>query len=349
MAEVDLESWTCPLPLRDYPGIVMGHGGGGKLTEELIENLFLPAFGGGDGADAAVVQAGRQLLTFSTDSFVVDPLFFPGGNIGDLAVNGTVNDLAMRGGQPLFLSAAFILEEGFSTEQLGRIAATMGEAAAAAGVRLVTGDTKVVERGHGHGLFITTSGLGLLPDNLEPPGPERAQPGDAIIVSGPLGNHGMAIMSLRQGLEFETTIESDTAPLNGLVSTLMDGPEAVHVLRDPTRGGVASALNEIAARSRVGMLLDESTIPVDLPVASACEMLGLDPLFVANEGKLLALVPGTQAGAVLERMRSHPLGRQAVVIGEVTEANPGLVAVRTALGGTRVVDTQVGEQLPRIC
>ncbi|MGE0490519.1 MAG: hydrogenase expression/formation protein HypE [Vulcanimicrobiota bacterium] len=338
------------MPLRDYPRIVMGHGGGGKLSSELVEHLFLPAFGDATLArlgDAAVLEVGDLRLAFSTDTFVVNPLFFPGGDIGELAINGTVNDLAMMGARPLYLSAAFVLEEGFATEDLARIAHSMGRAARAAGVRLVTGDTKVVERGHGHGVYINTAGIGLLAPGCHL-GPDQARLGDVVLVSGPIGNHGMAIMSVREGLEFETTIKTDSAPLSGLVEDML-AAGTVHALRDPTRGGVASALNELARASQVGIVLSEADLPVDPSVASACELLGLDPLFVANEGKLVAIVPERSAPAVLAAMQAHPLGQQAALIGRVTAENPGIVAARTPFGGTRVVDTQVGEQLPRIC
>ena len=348
---VDMSGRTCPLPLLDYPRVVLGHGGGGKLSAELVEHLFLPAFGmdveGGLG-DAAVLQVGDQKLCFSTDSFVVTPLFFPGGNIGELAVNGTVNDLAMMGGKPLYLSCGFILEEGFPTEELSLIADAMGKAARAAGVSLVTGDTKVVEKGHGHGVYINTSGIGLIPAGREV-GPGRARPGDAVVVSGPIGNHGMAVMSVREGLEFETTIASDTAALPPLVDLLMETSEDVRALRDPTRGGVASALNELAVASDVGIVLEEALMPVDDAVRAACELLGMDPMYVANEGKLVAIVESEMAEGLVAKLRAHPLGRGAAVVGKVTRENPGLVAMRTAYGATRVVDTQVGEQLPRIC
>ena len=348
---MDLSRQTCPLPLQDFPRVVLGHGGGGKLSAELVEHLFLPAFGAEETdalGDAAVLQFGHEKLCFSTDSFVVTPLFFPGGNIGELAVNGTVNDLAMMGGKPLYLSCGFILEEGFPTEELSQIARSMGKAARQAGVRLVTGDTKVVERGRGHGVYINTSGIGLIPSGHEV-GPGRARPGDAVIVSGPIGNHGMAVMSVREGLEFETTIESDTAALYPLVELLMESSEEVRALRDPTRGGLASALNELALASSVGIVLEESLIPVNDSVRAACELLGLDPLFVANEGKLVAIVESQKADVLVKKLRSHSLGKGACVIGRVVADHPGLVGMRTALGATRVVDTMVGEQLPRIC
>ena len=349
--DFDFEAWTCPLPLRDHPNIIMGHGGGGMLSADLVRHLFLPAFSNdallrlGDGA---VFEVGGARLAMSTDSYVVRPLFFPGGNIGELAVNGTVNDLAMMGATPMFLSAGFIIEEGLAMDTLGRIVASMGEAARRAGVQLITGDTKVVDRGHGDGVYINTSGIGMVPNGVEI-GPERAQPGDAVLLSGTIGDHGMAVMSVREGLEFEAPIRSDTAPLNGLVSAMLAITTEIHVLRDPTRGGVASALNEIAQASKVGMALDERSIPVQPAVASACEMLGLDPMYVANEGKLIAIVPAAQAEAVLAAMRGHPLGKAAAIIGQVVASHPGRVVARTGIGGTRIVDMQIGEQLPRIC
>lgn len=353
---VDFSNWVCPLPLRDYPAVVLGHGGGGKLSAELVENIFLPAFanatlaGLGDSAVLelpSLLQAGAR-LAFSTDSYVVNPLFFPGGNIGDLAINGTVNDIAMSGAQPLFLSAGFIIEEGLEIATLGRIAATMGAAAQAAGVKLVTGDTKVVNRGKGDGLFINTSGIGVIPPGVNI-GPQLAQPGDAVLVSGELGLHGMAIMSVREGLEFESVIASDSAPLNGLVAAMLAVTPEVHALRDPTRGGAASTLNEIAKASKVGIVLDERALPVPPAVRAACEFLGLDPLYVANEGKLIALVPAAHADAVLAAMRQHSAGQRATKIGHVTDQHPGLVVAKTGIGGTRVVDMMLGEQLPRIC
>ncbi len=347
----DFDSWSCPLPLRDHPNIVLGHGSGGKLTAELFEHLFLPAFANEalrEAGDSAVLTLNGAQIAFSTDSFVVRPLFFPGGSIGELAINGTVNDLAMRGAQPLYLSAGFIIEEGMSINALGGIVKAMGMAARAAGVQLVAGDTKVVERGHGDGVYINTSGVGLIPCGIAI-GPTRAQPGDVVIVSGTIGDHGMAIMSVREGLEFDTIIRSDTAPLNGLVADLLATGAPIHVLRDPTRGGVASALNEIAKASRCGIVIDEPSVPVQPAVAAACELLGLDPLYVANEGKLIALVPAQAADQILEALRSHPLGQRAAVIGQAVAEHPGVLVARTRLGTTRVVDMQVGEQLPRIC
>lgn len=351
MIALAFEGWVCPAPLRDHPTIVMGHGGGGKLTAELVQHLFLPAFRSAaldQLGDAAVLPPAAGRLALSTDSFVVRPLFFPGGNIGDLAVNGTVNDLAMSGARPLYLTAGFILEEGMPLDQLGQIAASMGAAARRAGVSVVTGDTKVVDRGHGDGVFISTAGVGVVPDGLRI-GPDQARPGDVVIVSGEIGLHGVAILSVREGLEFGAPIASDCAPLHELVAGLLDAGVAVHALRDPTRGGVASALNEIAASSGVGVRIEERALPVPGPVRAACEILGLDPLYVANEGKLLALVAHADAERALETLRAHPLGARAAIIGEVTADHPGVVVARTGIGGTRVVDMQVGEQLPRIC
>lgn len=348
---MNFENWTCPLPLQDYPSIVIGHGGGGKLSAELVEHLFLPAFRNSvleNLGDSSVVAAPAGRLAFSTDSFVVKPLFFPGGSIGDLAVNGTVNDLAMSGARPLYLSAGFIVEEGFSMSSLAQIVQRMAAAAERAGVQVITGDTKVVERGHGDGCYINTAGIGVLPDGLRI-GPALAQPGDVVIVSGSIGDHGMAIMSVRESLEFETTIESDCAALNGLVAEMLDASPDIHVLRDPTRGGVASSLNEIAAQSKVGIAIDETKIPVKPEVASACELLGMDPIYVANEGKLLAIVAAHAAEAVLARMQSHPLGASARIIGSVTANHPGMLVAKTGIGGTRVIPMQIGEQLPRIC
>lgn len=348
---LNFEGWSCPLPLRDHPNIVMGHGGGGKLSAELVEHLFLPAFANdaaAELADAALVEVGGARLAYSTDSFVVRPLFFPGGNIGDLAVNGTVNDIAMRGARPLVLSAGFILEEGMSLDRLAAIAHSMGAAARRAGVTLVAGDTKVVDRGHGDGVYINTSGFGIVPPGVDI-GPARAQPGDVVLVSGDIGAHGIAILSVREGLEFGAPVESDTAPLNGLVAELLDENRDIHVLRDPTRGGMASTLNEIARASHVGIVIEERAVPVQDAVRAACEILGMDPLYVANEGKLVAIAPPASAERLLARMRAHALGRNAAIIGRVTTDHPGVVASRTGIGGTRIVDMMVGEQLPRIC
>jgi hydrogenase expression/formation protein HypE len=348
---LDFENWTCPVPLRDTPTVVMGHGGGGAMSGELVEHLFLPGFGAAGATelgDSAVVGVGGARIAVSTDSFVVKPMFFPGGSIGDLAVNGTVNDLAMSGATPLYLSAAFILQEGTALADLGRIAAAMGAAARAAGVRLITGDTKVVDSGSGDGVYVNTTGIGLVADGVEI-GPRRAAVGDAVLISGAVGVHGVAVLSCREGLEFGTTVASDTAPLHGLVAAMLATGADVHTLRDPTRGGVAASLNEIARAAGVGVELIERDLPVPPEVRDACSLLGLDPMQVANEGKLLAFVPAAQAEQVLAAMRAHPYGAGAVRIGTCVAEHPGTVVARTALGGTRVVTLPIGEQLPRIC
>lgn len=349
---MDFASWSCPLPLRDYPHVVMGHGGGGKLSAELVEHLFVPAFQNDALAqlsDSAVVAIAGGRIAISTDSYVVRPLFFPGGDIGELAINGTVNDLAMSGAMPLYLTVGFIIEEGLAMDRLGAVVNSMALAARRAGVQVVTGDTKVVDRGHGDQLFVNTAGVGVIADGVQI-GPALARPGDMVLVSGTLGDHGMAIMSVREGLEFETEIRSDSAPLNGLVEALLAAaPGAVHVLRDPTRGGAASSLNEIAAKSGVGITLDERALPVKPEVQAACELLGMDPIYVANEGKLLAIVARERADALLAVMRAHEFGRDAAIVGAVTDQHPGLLTARTAIGGTRVIPMQLGEQLPRIC
>ncbi len=350
-ATIDADAWACPLPLRDYPTVVLGHGGGGQLSAELVEHLFRPALGGDDPApltDSAVLPVTGGRVAYSTDSFVVKPLLFPGGSIGSLAVHGTINDLAMSGAMPRFLSAAFILEEGLPMATLARIVADMGAAARAAGVRIVTGDTKVVERGRGDGVYVNTSGIGVVADGVAI-APRRATVGDVVLLSGTIGDHGMAIMSQREGLAFETAITSDSAALHGLVAALLAAVPDVHVLRDPTRGGVASALNEIAADAGVGIVVDEEAVPVRPAVRSACELLGLDPFFVANEGKLLALVPPAWADAALAALRAHPLGADAAVVGRVVADHPGLLVGRTGIGARRVITMQIGEQLPRIC
>ena len=347
----DFNRFACPIPRRDAPHVVLGHGGGGKLTSELIEQVFLPAFGGDlptELRDSVVLDVPTRRLAFSTDSYVIQPLFFPGGSIGVLAVNGTVNDLAMSGAKPMFLSTGFIVEEGFPIEDLERIAREMGDAARTAGVSIVCGDTKVIERGRGDGCYINTSGIGVVPEGIHI-APSRAEPGDAVIVSGTLGDHGMAVMSVREGLAFDAPIESDSAPLNELVEHIVQACSDVHVLRDPTRGGLAASLNEIAAASRCGIALDEPSLPIRDVVQSACDILGLDPLFVANEGKLICFVPGSAAETVLRAMQAHPLGKEARIIGRVVTDHPGMVVARTAIGTSRVVATPIGEQLPRIC
>ena len=350
--ETNFSGWTCPIPLRNYPTIVMGHGSGGKMMSDLIGHLFAPALGNDlldQLADSTVLPlADGSRLAFSTDSFVISPLVFPGGDIGELAVNGTVNDVAMSGAKPLFLSAGFILEEGLPMETLGQLVESFGRACRTAGVQLVTGDTKVVNKGHGDGLYINTSGIGLIPPGIQI-GPDRARPGDAVLVSGTLGDHGMAIMSVREGLAFESPIVSDSAPLNGMVDAMLAVTPDIHCLRDATRGGLAAVLNELAVASKVGVTFDERKVPVQPAVQAACEMLGLDPLYVANEGKLVAFVPEAHAEAVLEAMRATPYGTHAARIGTVVAEHPGLVVARTGIGGSRVVDLPAGELLPRIC
>jgi hydrogenase expression/formation protein HypE len=342
---------ACPIPISEYKSVLLAHGGGGRLSQRLINKMFVSQFHNEHLDilhDGALLPASNSRLAFSTDSFVISPLFFPGGDIGSLAVNGTVNDLAMCGATPLYLTAAFIIEEGFSMDDLWKVVISMKDAAEKAGVKIVTGDTKVVDKGKGDKIFINTSGIGSIPDGIDV-NPKNAKAGDKIILSGTIADHGMAIMSVREGLEFETALKSDCAPLNNLVRTMFDASLSIHVLRDPTRGGVASALNEIAESSRLGMMLDEVKIPVSEAVQSACEILGFDPLYVANEGKLLAIVSDNSANRIVEAMRAHPLGKDAVIIGEVTSENGGTVLMKSRIGGTRVVDMLSGEQLPRIC
>jgi len=361
VADLDFDSWTCPVPLRSYATIVLGHGGGGQLSAELIQHLIVPAFGTDHDVDGAAVALGDSAvvpvpglevpgarLAMTTDSYVVRPLFFPGGSIGELAVHGTINDLAMSGATPLYLTCGLILEEGTSMEVVGRIVAAMGAAATAAGVRIVTGDTKVVDAGHGDGVFVNTSGIGVVAPGLSI-GPDRARPGDVVIVSGPIGLHGIAILSVREGISFGTEVASDTAPLHGLVQTLLAAAPGVRALRDPTRGGLGATLHEIAGASRVGVQIDEATVPVPPAVANACALLGLDPWYVANEGKLVAIVPAEQAEAALAALQVHEFGGGATVIGRIVDDHPGLVVARTPYGTSRVVDLPLGEQLPRIC
>jgi hydrogenase expression/formation protein HypE len=338
-----------PVAAKDH--VSLGHGSGGKLSAELMRDVFLPAFRNQtlEGLeDQATLRIGNARIAFTTDSFVVKPLFFRGGDIGSLAVHGTVNDLAMGGATPLFLSVAFIIEEGFPMEKLRRIAASLGQAAASCGVQVVTGDTKVVDKGSGDGVFINSTGLGVVPEGVCLSA-GQARHGDAVILSGVIGDHGIAILAEREGLEFDSPVESDSAPLHTLVADMLATTHAIRCLRDPTRGGVSSSLNEIAAQSRVGILLDEETIPVREEVRGACEMLGLDPLYVANEGKLLAIVDPSVADELVAVMRRHPLGREARVIGTVSASDAGWVTMRTTLGTTRIVDMLSGDQLPRIC
>jgi len=343
--------FTCPLPPAAKDRIVLGHGSGGKLSADLLRDVFLPFFPSPilhRLEDQAVFEIGGARLAFTTDSFVVKPLFFRGGDIGSLAVHGTVNDLAMGGATPLYLSAGFILEEGLEIEVLRRVAESMGRAAGAIPIEIVTGDTKVVEKGSGDGLFVNTSGIGLVPEGVRL-SPSLVRPGDSILLSGPIGDHGIAILAEREGIRFSTELASDCAPLHGLAAGMLAASRDIHAMRDPTRGGVSSALNEIASRAGVGMIIEESAIPVRDEVRGACELLGLDPLYVANEGKLIAFVAPQAADAVLAAMRRHELGTGAARIGVVTEAPAGLVLLRTPFGTTRIVDMLPGDQLPRIC
>lgn len=351
MIQPNFDGWTCPLPLQNYPTIVMGHGAGGKMMNDLIKHLFASDFHNdllAQMGDSTTLALSGERLAFSTDSFVVSPLFFPGGDIGELAVNGTVNDVAMSGAKPLFLSAGFILEEGLQMETLGRITASMAGACKTASVQIATGDTKVVNKGHGDGVYINTTGIGVIPEGVDI-APRNIKPGDAVIVSGAMGDHGMAIMSVREGLGFESEIKSDTAPLYGLVADMLSVTREIHCLRDATRGGLSAVLNELAVASGVGIEFEEDAVPVHPAVNAACEMLGLDPLYIANEGKLVAFVPKAQAEKVLSAMRNHEYGKEAVIIGRVVEEHPGMVVARTAIGSSRVVDLPAGELLPRIC
>jgi hydrogenase expression/formation protein HypE len=342
---------SCPLPILNHKEIVLGHGSGGKLTHQLIEKIILPQFKNeflNPLHDGAVLDLNGVKVAFSTDSYVVNPIFFPGGDIGKLAIHGTVNDLAMCGAKPLYLSVGFILEEGLPVEEFWRVTRSMREAADEAGVALVTGDTKVVDRGNADRMFINTAGIGLIADGVNIH-PRRAQVGDKVLINGQIAQHGIAIMSVRENLAFESEIVSDTAPLNGLVAAILAACPDVHVLRDPTRGGVTSALSEIAEQAGVGIRLNEAAIPISEEVRGACEILGLDPLYVANEGKLLAIVPAAGADNVLKTMQAHALGRDAAIIGEIVNDHAGMVTMKTRVGGSRVVDMLSGEQLPRIC
>ena len=343
---------VCPVPIRQYPNVVLAHGGGGRLTQQLIESIFLPAFGSAIASerhDGAALDLSAGKFAFTTDSYVIQPLFFPGGNIGELAVCGTVNDLAMCGAKPLYLSAGFIIEEGLPMETLQRIAQSMKGAAESAGVQIVTGDTKVVDRGKGDGIFINTAGIGyIVAGRTIAPASVRA--GDAVILSGDIGRHGIAIMASREGLEFESVIESDCAPLNGIVLSLIEAGIEIHCLRDLTRGGLAGALVEIAETAGLQCEISESAVPVREDVRGACEILGFDPLYVANEGRFAAFVPEREAERALEILRRHLLGQNAQIIGSVIKDTArGLVTMRSNIGSSRVVDMISGEQLPRIC
>lgn len=351
MSEIEICGAVCPLPLTYNETIVMGHGSGGKMSADLIAKTFLPAFGNSallSGDDGAVVKVPGGRIVISTDSHVVSPLFFPGGDIGHLAVCGTVNDVAMMGAEPLYLSAGFILEEGLPVDTLNRVVASMKVAAQEAGIQIVCGDTKVVQHGKADGMYITTTGVGIVRPGIEING-SKAQPDDVIILSGPIGDHGIAVLAARGELGFETDLRSDSAPLNHLVAAMVEASANIHVLRDPTRGGVATTLNEIAHQSQVGIILNEPSIPVRPAVASVCEMLGFDPLYVANEGKLLAIVPKADAEKVLSAMRRTKYGEESVIIGKVVSTPQNRVLMKTAIGSTRVVDVLMGEMLPRIC
>ena len=342
---------TCPIPINDYKEVLLAHGGGGKLSNQLINKMFFSEFGNdilNTAHDGAVFDIPKGKMAFSTDSFVVQPIFFPGGDIGDLAINGTVNDIACCGAKPLYISLAFIIEEGFSMEELWRIVQSIKKAAKKANVLIVTGDTKVVDKGKGDKIFINTSGVGLIPENINIT-PVLAKQGDKIIINGKIANHGITIMSKRAGLQFESEIKSDTAPLNGLIQSILDKTNNIHVLRDPTRGGIASALNEIADSAQVGIEIDEKCIPISENVRAACELLGLDPLYIANEGKVLIFIPEDEAENVLATMKKHEFGRESAIIGTVVNSSPGMVRMKTVIGSTRIVDMISGEQLPRIC
>jgi len=348
---MDPSGLSCPSPLTASGRILLGHGSGGRLSAELIREFFLARFGNpylDRLDDQAVVEIGGQRLALTTDSFVVRPLFFPGGDIGRLAVNGTVNDLAMAGARPLFLAAGFILEEGLALDDLAAILDSMRDACRDTGVLLVTGDTKVVDKGSGDQCFINTTGVGLVA-HARYLSANQARPGDLVVLSGPIGDHGMAVMSRRAGIAFETEIESDTAPLHDLVGSMLETGAELRCLRDPTRGGLAATLNELALAAGVGIEIDEAKIPVRPSVQAACELLGLDPLYVANEGKLVAIVRAADAPALVDAMQRHARGRESTVVGAVTDEHPRMVVMRTAIGGMRIVDLHPGEILPRIC
>lgn len=342
---------NCPIPKRDYENVLLAHGGGGTLSHQLINKMFFSQFNNellNQQHDSAIISMNSSKIAFTTDSYVVQPIFFPGGDIGDLAVNGTVNDLTVAGAHPLYISAGFIIEEGFAMEDLWQIVLSMKRAADIAGVKIVTGDTKVVDKGKGDKIFINTSGIGIIKEGIDI-SPKNCLTGDKIIINGKIAEHGIAIMSAREGLEFDTTLESDTAPLNKLFEKIEKYGDKIHVMRDPTRGGLASCLNEIAETAIVGVLLEEEKIPIDEQVSGGCEILGLDPLYIANEGKMITIVANDIAEEVLSDFRSHKLGKEAEIIGEITSENPGTVIMKTTIGSKRVVDMISGEQLPRIC
>jgi len=344
-------SLQCPIPKSEHEHILLAHGGGGKLTNQLIEKMFYAGLGNEflmQGHDGASLPAIKGKLAFSTDSFVVNPIFFPGGDIGDLAVNGTVNDLVCCGAKPLYISLAFILEEGFLLEELWKVVQSIGDAALTAGVKIVTGDTKVVEKGKGDRIYINTTGIGqVLPGvNISP---DRCSEGDVVIINGTIGDHGISIVTTREGMALDSPVESDTMPLNGMMQEVFERQPDIHVLRDPTRGGLSSALNEICRSSETGITLYENTLPVNDGVRGACELMGFDPLYIANEGKMLVILPEEHAGEVLKIMRSHDAGRESLIIGRVTATHPGILHMETTIGTTRIIDMISGEQLPRIC
>ncbi len=351
MNEENLNNLICPIPKSDYDRVLLAHGGGGTLSHQLITKIFFSQFQNeflNEQHDSAVLNIGKSRIAFTTDSYVVSPIFFPGGNIGGLSVNGTINDLAMAGAKPLFISSSFIIEEGLEIDDLWQIVLSMKQCAEASGVKIVTGDTKVVDKGKGDKLFINTSGIGIIPDGVNI-APKNCKEGDKIILSGKIAEHGIAIMSAREGLTFETTLKSDTAPLHTLVEKMLEASKEIHALRDPTRGGIASTLNEIASTANVGILFEEESIPIAEEVRGACEILGLDPLYIANEGKLIAFVDPLAAKTILEAMHSCELGKEALIIGEVTSENKGSVVMKTSIGSKRIVQMISGEQLPRIC
>lgn len=348
----DASDWlvSCPLPIQKYPHILLAHGGGGKLMRQLIEQVFIPTFGQANQIqhDSVALNLIGNQIAFTTDSYVIHPLFFPGGDIGSLAVHGTVNDLAMSGARPLYLSAGFILEEGLPIETLWRVVQSMQRAAKEAGVKIVTGDTKVVDKGKGDGIFINTAGIGVI-EHSQKIHPQSVKPGDLLLVNGDIGRHGIAIMAIREGLEFETTIESDSAPVADLVLRLLDAGVEIHCLRDLTRGGLASALNEIAKDAGINIQIEEVAIPIREDVQGACEILGFDPLYIANEGRFVAFIAPASAQKALEIMQAHPLGNHANIIGSVTGTGTGRITLTSKIGAGRIVDMLSGEQLPRIC
>ncbi|MBU2445741.1 MAG: hydrogenase expression/formation protein HypE [Bacteroidetes bacterium] len=342
---------SCPIPKSEYDKVLLAHGGGGTLSHQLLQKIFFSQFKNDlldVHHDGAMFEINGNKFAFTTDSYVVTPIFFPGGNIGELAVNGTVNDLAVCGAKPLFISAGFIIEEGFEIEELWQVVLSMKAAADKAGVKIITGDTKVVDKGKGDKIFINTSGIGVIEKGINI-APNNCKPGDVILLNGRIADHGIAIMSAREGLEFETEVVSDSAPLNGLVESILSLTKNVHVMRDPTRGGIASALNEIAASANVGIEIYEDKISISEEVKGACEILGLDPLYIANEGKILIFVPESESDKILHVMRTHEYGKESQIIGRVTSENPKIVLMKTLIGSKRVVDMITGEQLPRIC